>query len=161
MNNFNEQFTRQAQEMFNVAKDARIPENFQAFAEESVNRSREFYQKLNATAQDKPKPKRQPDVISYEEIEAIKGEVGNAEDIIRRLRPKFLQVRPSQSLMGSASIKVYVNNVRRGSTEVLRSLPAVSVTEIRYLNSSDATSRFGMDHEAGAILITSGPPPAP
>ena len=27
----NEQFTRQAQEMFNAAKDARIPENFQAF----------------------------------------------------------------------------------------------------------------------------------
>lgn len=52
MNNFNEQFTRQAQEMFNVAKDARIPENFQAFAEESVNRSREFYLKLNATAQE-------------------------------------------------------------------------------------------------------------
>lgn len=132
---------------------------------------------MNATAQDKPKPKRQPDVISFEEIEAIKGEVGNAEDIIRRLRPKFLQVRPSQSLMGSASnaggaasasrttqavsIKVYVNNVRRGSTEVLRTLPAVSVTEIRYLNSSEATSRFGMDHEAGAILITSGPRPLP
>ena len=52
MNNFNEQFTRQAQEMFNVAKDARIPENFQAFAEESVNRSRQFYLKLNATAQE-------------------------------------------------------------------------------------------------------------
>ena len=131
----------------------------------------------NAAAQDKPKPKRQPDVISYEEIEAIKGEAGNAEDIIRRLRPKFLQVRPSQSLLGSSSnaggaasasqttqavsIKVYVNNVRRGSIEVLRTLPAVSVTEIRYLNSSDATSRFGMDHEAGAILITSGAPPAP
>ena len=52
MNNINEQFTRQAQEMFNVAKDARIPENFQAMAEESVNRSRDFYQKLNATAQE-------------------------------------------------------------------------------------------------------------
>jgi hypothetical protein len=129
----------------------------------------------NAAAQDKPK--RQPDVISYEEIEVIKGDVGNAEDIIRRLRPKFLQVRPSQSLMGSSSnagsaasasrttqavsIKVYVNNVRRGSTEVLRQLPAVGITEIRYLNSSDATSRFGMDHEAGAILITVGAPPAP
>jgi hypothetical protein len=129
----------------------------------------------NAAAQDKPK--RQPDVISSEEIEVIKGDVGNAEDIIRRLRPKFLQVRPSQSLMGSSSnagaaasasrttqavsIKVYVNNVRRGSTEVLRQLPAVGITEIRYLNSSDATSRFGMDHEAGAILITVGAPPAP
>lgn len=48
----NEQFTRQAQEMFSAAKDAKIPENFQTFAEDSVKKSREFYQKLNATAQD-------------------------------------------------------------------------------------------------------------
>ena len=48
----NDQFTRQAQEMFSAAKDARIPENFQAFAEDSVNKSREFYQKMNVTAKD-------------------------------------------------------------------------------------------------------------
>ena len=47
----NDQFTRQAQEMFSAAKDARIPENMQALAEDSVNRSREFYQKMNETAQ--------------------------------------------------------------------------------------------------------------
>lgn len=48
----NDQFTRQAQEMFSAAKDARIPENVQAFAEDSVKKSREFYQKLNETAKD-------------------------------------------------------------------------------------------------------------
>lgn len=48
----NDQFTRQAQEFFNVAKDARIPENFQAIAEDSVNKSREFFQKLNDTARE-------------------------------------------------------------------------------------------------------------
>ena len=48
----NDQFTRQAQEIFSAAKDARIPENIQAFAEDSVNKSREFYQKLNETAQE-------------------------------------------------------------------------------------------------------------
>ncbi len=32
----NDQFTRQAQEIFSAAKDARIPENIQAFAEDSV-----------------------------------------------------------------------------------------------------------------------------
>jgi phasin len=48
----NEQFTRQAQEMFNVAKDARIPENLQMFAEESVAKTREAYQKINAVAKD-------------------------------------------------------------------------------------------------------------
>ena len=48
----NDQFTRQAQEMFSAAKDARIPENIQAFAEDSVKKSREFYQKFNETARD-------------------------------------------------------------------------------------------------------------
>ena len=52
----NEQFTRQAQEMFNVfngaAKDARIPESFQAFAEEGVAKTREAYQKMNSAAKD-------------------------------------------------------------------------------------------------------------
>lgn len=48
----NEQFTQQAQEMFSAAKEARIPENVQALAEQSVAKSRETYQKLNAAAKD-------------------------------------------------------------------------------------------------------------
>ncbi len=48
----NEQFTRQAQEMFNAAKDARIPENMQVFAEESVAKTREAYTKISTVAKD-------------------------------------------------------------------------------------------------------------
>lgn len=48
----NDQFTRQAQEMFAAAKDARIPENVQAFAEDSVIKTREAYNKMNTAAQD-------------------------------------------------------------------------------------------------------------
>ncbi|MCL4765615.1 MAG: phasin family protein [Hyphomicrobiaceae bacterium] len=51
----NEQFTRQAQEMFSAAKDARIPENVQAFAEESVAKTRDAYQKINAVTKDSVK----------------------------------------------------------------------------------------------------------
>jgi hypothetical protein len=51
----NDQFTRQAQEMFAAAKDARIPENVQAFAEDSVAKTREAYSKMNAAAQDSVK----------------------------------------------------------------------------------------------------------
>jgi phasin len=50
--NMNEQFTRQAQDMFKAAQDARIPENFQAMAEDGVAKTREAYQKLNAVAKD-------------------------------------------------------------------------------------------------------------
>ena len=48
----NEQFTRQAQEFFNVTKDARIPENLQAMAEDGVTKGREAYQRMNSTAQE-------------------------------------------------------------------------------------------------------------
>jgi len=51
----NEQFTRQAQDMFAAAKDARIPENFQAFAEDSITKSREAFTKLQDVAQDNAK----------------------------------------------------------------------------------------------------------
>jgi len=47
-----DQFTRQAQEMMAAAKEARIPENVQAFAEDSVAKSREAYVKMSAATQD-------------------------------------------------------------------------------------------------------------
>ncbi len=52
MSNINDQFTRQAQEMFNAAKDARIPENVQHMAEEGVAKTREAYKKINAATKD-------------------------------------------------------------------------------------------------------------
>ncbi|MFZ4805911.1 MAG: phasin family protein [Hyphomicrobiaceae bacterium] len=48
----NDQFTRQAQDMFNAAKDARIPENMQVFAEESVAKTREAYAKMASATKD-------------------------------------------------------------------------------------------------------------
>lgn len=48
-------FTRHTQEMFAAAKDARIPEQVQAFAEDSVSKARETYGKLNSVAKDNAK----------------------------------------------------------------------------------------------------------
>ncbi len=50
--NVNDQFTRQAQDMFNAAKDARIPENVQHMAEEGVAKTREAYQKISSVTKD-------------------------------------------------------------------------------------------------------------
>lgn len=48
----NDQFTRQAQDMFAAAKDARIPENIQVIAEEGVQKTREAYYKMSSAAKD-------------------------------------------------------------------------------------------------------------
>lgn len=67
----NEQFTRQAQEMFNVAKDARIPENFQAMAEDGVSKGREMYQKLNNVAQENVKTAEEAVLAAHASTKAI------------------------------------------------------------------------------------------
>ncbi|HUS97609.1 MAG TPA: phasin family protein [Hyphomicrobiaceae bacterium] len=67
----NEQFTRQAQEMFNVAKDAKIPENLQAFAEDSVTKSREVFQKLNVAAVENAKAVEQMMLASHAGAKSI------------------------------------------------------------------------------------------
>jgi hypothetical protein len=47
-----DQFARQAEQMLNAAKEARIPENVQAFAEDSVAKSREVYAKMSTATND-------------------------------------------------------------------------------------------------------------
>ena len=51
----NEQFTRQAQDMFRAAQDAKIPEQFQAIAEDGVAKTREAYQKIQSATKDNAK----------------------------------------------------------------------------------------------------------
>ena len=51
----NDQFKRQAEQFTNAAKDARIPENVQAFAIDSVTKSREAFDKISHVAQDQAK----------------------------------------------------------------------------------------------------------
>ena len=67
----NEQFTRQAQDMFNATKDARIPENVQAFAEESVAKTREAYVKISAVAKDGAKVMEEVMLASHAGAKAI------------------------------------------------------------------------------------------
>ena len=47
-----DQFTRQAQEIFAAAKEARVPDNVQAIVENSVAKTREAYSTMNSAAKD-------------------------------------------------------------------------------------------------------------
>jgi len=71
------------------------------------------------------------------------------------LRPRSLRAGATPS-MGSdtGGPVVYLDGVRLGTTEELRRLRADSVAEMQYLGPSDATNRFGTNHDHGAILVT-------
>jgi len=74
--------------------------------------------------------------------------------VIQRRRPRWLQNRSARTLQGQLGIAVIVDGVRQqGSVEILRSMRTGDVEEVRYLNARDATTRYGTDMTAGAILV--------
>src|ERR1044071_3263572 len=105
-----------------------------------------------------PKPakiKRNPEVISHEEIQAA-GDVQNAYDLVQRLRATWLSFRgPSSIHLATPEVVVYFNGLRRGGPESLRGFEGRGIKEIRPLRGPAAAQRSGTGHENGAIMVTS------
>ncbi len=79
-------------------------------------------------------------------------------EVLERLRPNMMRTRGQMGRLssgaGMSTIKVYLNGTLIGDTSALRGIQASSVKQVEYLNSSDATTRFGTGNDAGAILVT-------
>ncbi|MGH9421140.1 MAG: hypothetical protein ACRD3J_14280 [Thermoanaerobaculia bacterium] len=99
---------------------------------------------------------RNRNVILAPEIESYRTSGMTAYDIVAHLRPEYLKNRGISNFSQSAPLTatVYVNGAAYGDIDTLKSFDAGIVTEIRYLSASDATTRFGTDHTAGAILVS-------
>ena len=96
-------------------------------------------------------------LITADEIAASAAGLETAFDIVQRLRPTML--RPRASSFGSNNqaqqvpVVVYTDDVRLGTVENLRTIPATQVQEIRYSSATDATQRWGTNHSSGAIQV--------
>lgn len=129
----NEQFTRQAQDMFAAAKEARIPENLQAFAEEGVTKSREAFAKMNTVAQDSAKATEEVLLAAQAGAKAI-GEkmvhntTVNAQAVFdaanRSLAPRRSLKLPACRLTSSSSSSPLPAHKRKNSSSCLRKLLA-------------------------------------
>jgi hypothetical protein len=74
--------------------------------------------------------------------------------LIQRARPVWLQTRPARSTQGESPIVVVFDGVpREPGLDPLRGFKVGDVQEVRRLNASDATTRFGTVMTAGAILV--------
>jgi len=80
----------------------------------------------------------------------------SAYDVVTQRRPQWLLPRgylPSDNGRPTTPT-VYVDGIRYGSCESLSSIQAIDVTELRFLDGRDATTRFGSGHTNGAILVS-------
>jgi hypothetical protein len=84
----------------------------------------------------------------------------NIHQAIQALRPQWLRGRPAGSMRGGARDEavVYLDNNRYGSLNSLAQLSLGGVTEIRYLDASEATNRYGTGHAGGAIIVMMSKP---
>jgi hypothetical protein len=60
----------------------------------------------------------------------------------------------ASSTSSTIPIVFYLDGVRLNDRTGLMSIPADRIKEIRFINSRDATTRWGTGHGSGAILVT-------
>lgn len=96
---------------------------------------------------------RDRDTLTAEEI--AEANVGTAYEAVRQLRPEFLRTRGTMSMRDATNeyAVVYINGIRMGGPEQLNNVRAGDVSVIRYINASDATTRWGTGHAGGVIEV--------
>lgn len=114
-------------------------------------------------------------VIRLRELREAQAE--NVYELIRSLRPEWLRTRGTASMRetprgrstgrsprdveitqpGISTLKVYLDDSHLGGLDVLRELQPGSVGEIRFLDTAEATMKWGAGHLHGAIHVITAP----
>ena len=99
-------------------------------------------------------PTRDRNLITAEELMAVPH--SSVFEAVRALRPRWMQARAGLSLTNPAqqTPRVYIDGQLRGELDEMWTILPGEVQEIRFMSASDATTRFGTNHIAGAIVIT-------
>jgi hypothetical protein len=91
-------------------------------------------------------------LITAEDIETRRG--ATAYELVQALHPQWLRGRGQTSMYLAGAVKVYRDAQLVGGVDALRQISGESVGEIRFVDGTDAVQRWGSDHGAGAILVT-------
>ncbi len=100
-----------------------------------------------------PMPAPDRDVLTQGDL--VEHDFANAYDAIEALRPNWLQTRGPNSLLGTPTeVVVYLNDNKLGGVSTLSQVATPSIVTIRHFDGREATARWGLDHGAGAIVIS-------
>lgn len=106
-------------------------------------------------------PSTDPDVITTDQI--ARSKATNAYDLIATISPKMFTAHGAATTRGqqpptegrqALPVVVYIDNVKVGPIEELKTLGKLDVREIRYLSPRAATDRWGEGHPGGVIYVT-------
>ncbi len=102
------------------------------------------------------------DVITREEI--MNSGAINLYEVVRRLRPQWINIRAARSFSMETEIVVFQNDMHLGGPEALKQIGPELAYELRWLDGVRATSMLpGLSsgrHVEGAIIVSTKPPGA-
>ena len=76
-----------------------------------------------------------------------------AYQVIRALRPEWLDVRARAASLQGSQRRVYLDDLHLGGLETLERIPASSIGAIYFFDGPAAVQRWGTDHSGGVIQI--------
>ncbi len=104
--------------------------------------------------------------ITRTDLNEAGGTVITALDAVNLLRPHWLNppmgrmassaVDPAVSPMtrNAINLVVYIDDMRQPTLDVLRTVKAAEIIELKYLDQNRAVQMLGPGHEAGAVQVT-------
>ena len=108
-----------------------------------------------ARSSTKPAPTVRRDVLTQQDL--VNGGFTTALDAVRALRGNWLETHGTNSLFTPSTVKVYLDDTQVGGVDELSSISISEVVYIRHYDGVAATARWGLDHGAGAIYVSTHP----
>jgi hypothetical protein len=101
-----------------------------------------------------PRIRRSMNAITYQEVQTARG-VSDAYELIRSLRPAWLRTpRGVTSWNAVIETAVFLDGVRLGTLDAMKTIPAASIRSARLLTAVDARQKYGGDTSVGVIDLS-------
>lgn len=84
----------------------------------------------------------------------LEGHYSTVYDAVLALHPTWLRPRGPDSFVSPSAVWVYIDDVRAGGVDVLRNIQPGLVNTVRWYDGAQATGRWGVDHGAGVIHVS-------
>ena len=100
--------------------------------------------------------------ITQDDLSEAPSSVNTAFDAVRIMRPQWLSPSMGRTASsnasgasgGATSVVVYIDDIRQPSTDDLKTVKAVTIVDMKFLDQNRAIQMRGPGHEMGAIEVT-------
>ena len=81
----------------------------------------------------------------------------SAYDAVASLRANWLNTKGPDSFSHPSAVRVYLDNVFARRHRDARTIPVTNIVYMRYFDGISASARWGLDHGAGVIFVSTRP----